>query len=150
MGRTLRAIARLTGVAVARAAALTAGVAAVAGLGFGAQDAVLSMRPTGAEGALGISGDVGGLVPGGPVVPLRLTLRNAGRAATTVTTVRATPAAPAGAPTCAARFLVVGDWHGTVTVGPGASARVTLGVRLDAATPDACANASWGLVYSAQ
>ena len=146
MMRTVRTCARLGGVAVVRAAAFTVGVGIVAAFGFGAQDVLLMTTPANADTALTITGDVTGVVPGGPGVPLMLTLHNAGDLAAPIHQVSTAVTGPAG---CAG-YLTVGTWQGTVTVPAGGSATVRVPVRLAATTPDTCASAVFGLAYSAQ
>lgn len=145
--RTVRTCARLGGVAVLRAAAFTTGVGLVTALGFGAQDVLLMTQPANAETSVTITGDVTGLVAGGPSVPLTLTLHNAGDVAAPIHEVTTAVTAPAG---CAATDLAVGTWQGSVSVPAGGTARVTVPVRLAAGTPDRCRTAAYALGYSAQ
>lgn len=124
--------------------------AGVAGVAWGAQDVALSMaRPEGGD-LITIEGSISGVVAGAPSAPLRLTLRNPGDVAKTITRVRAdSTGVDAGAATCDAAMLTVGEWTGTVEVPAHGAAGVTLPVAIAAELPAECVTATWGLVYTA-
>ncbi len=135
---------------MARAAAFCAGVGAATAFGVGAHEMVLATRPADAVATLHVSGDVAGVVPGGPSVPLTVTLRNTGNAPARMSTVTTTSTGTSGPRSCAAGYLSVGTWHGALTVPVGGAARITVPVRLAAATPSECASVAWRLAYWAQ
>lgn len=147
VGRTL---ARLAGVAVLRAVAVLSGVAigaAVLGVTWGAHDVALAMHaPETSE--LTLAGSVDGLAPGVPGT-LRLTATNAADSPARVATVTATVTGVSNAPASCTDRLVVGAWHGALTVPGGGTAAVTVPVTLPADVPAACAGATWALRYTA-
>jgi hypothetical protein len=154
VGTAGRTLAHLGATALVRAGVVLAGftvAAGVAGVAWGAQDVALSMAGPEGGDPITIEGNISGVVAGAPSAPLRLTLRNPGNDARTVTRVRAdSTGVPAGPAACdAARLLSVGEWHGTVTVPARGTAHVTLPVAVAVALPAECAGLAWGLVYTA-
>ena len=120
----------------------------VAGAAWGAQDVLLTTAA--AAGELTIDGSIEGVRAGQAAVPLRLTLRNSGAADRHVTRVTTTPTGVADGPaTCAAGYLSVGDWTGSVTIAPGAAVTLTVPVAVSAGLPVACRDVTWGLAYAA-
>ena len=146
MGTVAGTAARLCGIALARAVVVAGAVTLAAVAGLGSRDVLLTVQPAHAESSVTITGDVDGLVRGGPSRPLVLTLTNAGDAAAQLSRVTATPH---GSARCPGTYLSVGTWRGALSVPPGGARTVTLPVRLIAATPAACAGTAWELAYSA-
>lgn len=124
--------------------------AGVAGVAWGAQDVALSMaRPEGGD-LITIEGSISGVVAGAPSAPLRLTLRNPGNVARTITRVRAdSTGVEEGAAACDRGFLAIRDWTGAVDVPAAGESTVTLPVRVSADLPESCANVTWALAYTA-
>jgi hypothetical protein len=152
VGTAAGTLAHLGAVALARAGAVLAGfvaAAAAAGVAWGAQDVALSMGSREGDG-LTIEGSISGVVAGAPSAPLRLTLRNPGAAARTVTRVTAeSTGVRDGAPACHGDHLSVGDWTGSLTVPAHGTATVTIPVAVSADLPADCVSATWGLAYTA-
>ncbi len=153
MGTTGNTFGRLAGTALARAGVVLAGftvTVTVTGAAWGAQDLALSVgRPEGGD-LVSIEGSISGVQAGAPSAPLRLTLRNPGDLAKTITKVRADSTGVVSGPArCTGDFLTVGVWTGSVGVPAHGEAQITLPVAVSAELPTECHDVAWGLVYTA-
>jgi hypothetical protein len=153
VGTVGRTLTHLGATALLRAGVVLAGfavTATVTGVAWGAQDVVLSMAgPVGGD-SIAIDGSISGVVAGAPSAPLRLTLRNPGNDARTITRVTAaSTGVQAGPAACDDGHLSVRGWRGLVSVPAHGVARVTLRVAVAADLPAGCGTATWGLLYTA-
>jgi hypothetical protein len=149
----MRRLGGLGGTALARTAALLAGVlvvSAATGVSFAVQDVAMTTAERTAE-LLRIDGSISGVVAGAPKAALTLTLTNAGDAPRHVSSVRGdvtgVAAGPAG---CDGDWLTVGEWEGHVRVPAHGTATVAVPVAVSAALPAGCATVVWGLLYTAR
>ena len=138
----------LTGLLVAAAVGLTTsavGANHAVLIGYGNSTTGPAKPSAASKGTFSISGGLTGLYPG-DAAPLVLSVFNPNSAPITVTSITTTVGKASSA--CQAKNLSITPFQGSLTVGPGGSAQVSVTAAMAYSAPNACEGVVFPLQYA--